>query len=78
MSERRLLQLLYAVVMMFVMAPAAAAQDTGLVGVVKDATGGVLPGVTIEAASPALIEKVRSVTTDEQGQYRIIDLRPGS
>jgi hypothetical protein len=57
---------------------AAYAQDTGLTGVVRDATGGVLPGVTVEAASPALIEKVRSVTTDEQGTYRIIDLRPGS
>jgi len=55
----------------------ALAQATGLAGVVKDATGGVLPGVTVEAASSALIEKVRAVTTDEQGQYKIIDLRPG-
>jgi len=57
---------------------AASAQDTGLVGVVRDATGGVLPGVTVEAASSALIEKQRSVTTDDQGQYKVIDLRPGS
>src|SRR5712692_9933289 len=55
----------------------ALAQATGLAGVVKDATGGVLPGVTVEAASPALIEKVRTATTDEQGQYKVIDLRPG-
>ena len=55
----------------------ALAQATGLAGVVKDATGGVLPGVTVEAASSALIEKVRAVTTDEQGQYKVIDLRPG-
>jgi hypothetical protein len=55
----------------------ALAQATGLAGVVKDNTGGVLPGVTVEAASPALIERVRTVTTDEQGQYKIIDLRPG-
>ncbi|MGC4081155.1 MAG: carboxypeptidase regulatory-like domain-containing protein [Vicinamibacterales bacterium] len=48
-----------------------------IAGVARDATGGVLPGVTVEAASPALIEKVRSAITDEQGQYRIIDLRPG-
>src|SRR6266853_25016 len=54
------------------------AQATGLAGVVKDNTGGVLPGVTVEAASPALIEKVRTVTTDEQGQYKVIDLRPGA
>jgi hypothetical protein len=38
----------------------------------------VLPGVTVEAASPALIEKVRSTITDEQGQYRITELRPGT
>ena len=44
----------------------------------KDASGAVLPGVTVEAASPALIEKVRSVVTDSTGQYRIVDLRPGT
>ena len=48
-----------------------------LVGVVKDTSGAVLPGVTIEAASPALIEKVRTVTTDTDGRYRLVDLRPG-
>jgi uncharacterized surface anchored protein len=46
--------------------------------VVRDASGAVLPGVTVEASSPALIEKVRSVVTDGTGQYRIIDLRPGT
>ncbi len=51
---------------------------SGLAGVVRDATGAVLPGVSIEAASPALIEKVRSAVTDGQGQYKIIDLRPGN
>jgi hypothetical protein len=51
--------------------------QSALAGVVKDATGGVLPGVTVEAASPALIERVRSVTTDSSGLYRIVDLRPG-
>ena len=49
-----------------------------LAGVVKDASGAVLPGVTVEAASPALIEKVRAVTTDANGQYKIVDLRPGT
>ena len=60
--------------------PNASAQQTGsgLAGVVKDSTGAVLPGVTVEAASPALIEKVRSVVTDEQGLYKIVDLRPGT
>ena len=55
----------------------AYAQAT-LTGVVRDASGAVLPGVTVEAASPALIEKVRSVVSDDTGQYRIVDLRPGT
>jgi hypothetical protein len=55
------------------------AQGTsGIAGVVKDTTGGVLPGVTVEATSPVLIEKVRTVTTDTAGQYKIIDLLPGT
>src|SRR5437879_1745326 len=49
-----------------------------IAGVVKDTSGAVMPGVTIEAASPALIEKVRSVVSDAQGQYKIVDLRPGT
>ena len=61
-----------------VCAPAAAFAQASIVGLVKDASGAVLPGVTIEAASPALIEKVRSVVTDGTGQYRIVDLRPGT
>src|SRR5438128_7910267 len=48
-----------------------------IAGVVKDVSGAVLPGVTVEASSPALIEKVRSVVTDEQGQYKIVGLLPG-
>jgi len=47
-------------------------------GVVHDSSGAVLPGVTVEASSDALIEKVRSVVSDGQGQYKIIDLRPGT
>ena len=49
-----------------------------LTGTVRDTSGAVLPGVTVEAASDALIEKVRIVVTDGSGQYRIIDLRPGT
>src|SRR5712664_3652009 len=56
-----------------------AAQTAGsIAGVARDATGAVLPGVTVEAASPALIEKVRTVVTDGEGQYKILELRPGS
>jgi hypothetical protein len=61
----------------FVLAPAAAFAQASITGVVRDASGGVLPGVTVEAASPALIEKVRTTVTDGTGQYRIENLRPG-
>jgi hypothetical protein len=59
-------------------ASASAQISSSIVGVVKDESGLVLPGATVEAASDVLIEKVRSVVTDEQGLYRIIDLRPGT
>jgi carboxypeptidase family protein len=49
-----------------------------LTGAVHDASGAVLPGVSVEAASPALIEKTKTAVTDGTGQYRIIDLRPGT
>ncbi len=49
-----------------------------ITGVIRDTSGAVLPGVTVEAASPSLIEKARSVVTDGTGQYRIVDLRPGT
>ena len=61
-----------------VLAPAAAYTQASITGVVRDPSGGVLPGVTVEASSPALIEKVRSVVTDTSGRYRIVDLRPGT
>ncbi len=54
-----------------------AQQASGIAGVVRDTSGGVLPGVTVEAASPALIEKARTVVTDGEGRYNIVDLRPG-
>jgi hypothetical protein len=58
--------------------PAAALAQGTIAGSVRDATGAFLPGVTVEASSPALIEKVRTVVTDGSGQYRIVDLRPGT
>src|SRR5258706_16320934 len=57
--------------------PPAAFAQSGIAGIVKDATGAVLPGVTGEAAIPGPIEKVRAVVTDEQGLYRSADLPPG-
>jgi hypothetical protein len=62
----------------FLFLPAAAFAQATLTGTVRDNSGGVLPGVTVEASSPALIEKVRTATTDGTGQYRIVDLRPGT
>ena len=57
--------------------PTTARAQSAFAGVVKDTTGAVLPGVTVEAASPALIERVRSATTDTNGAYKIENLRPG-
>ena len=57
--------------------PSLVYAQASITGVVRDASGAILPGVTVEASSPALIEKVRSVVTDGTGQYRIVDLRPG-
>src|SRR6266566_4013973 len=59
-------------------ARAQSATTGAIAGVVRDATGAVLPGVTVEASSPALIEKVRSAATDGEGNYKIVDLRPGT
>jgi hypothetical protein len=59
-------------------APLLAQERASIVGVVQDATGAVMPGVTVEAASPALIEQVRTAVTDSNGRYAIIDLRPGT
>src|SRR5438876_1518693 len=66
------------VVGLLALAPAAVYAQAGIAGVVKDTSGAVLPGVTVEASSPVLIEKTRSVVTDGTGQYKIVDLRPGT
>ncbi|HMF95650.1 MAG TPA: carboxypeptidase-like regulatory domain-containing protein, partial [Vicinamibacterales bacterium] len=64
-------------VLFLVLTPAAAHAQSTLTGVARDTSGAVLPGVTVEAASPVLIEKTRSAVTDSTGSYRIVDLRPG-
>jgi len=61
-----------------VLLPTLAFAQASITGVVKDTSGAVLPGVTVEVASPALIEKTRSAVSDGTGQYRIVDLRPGT
>src|SRR5262245_14132151 len=60
-----------------VLVPAQVHAQSAFAGTVKDTSGAVLPGVTVEASSPVLIEKSRTAVTDGSGQYRIIDLRPG-
>src|SRR6266478_1872313 len=64
--------------LLLVLVPALAFAQAAITGVVKDASGAVLPGVTVEASSPALIEKTRSAVTDGTGTYRIVDLRAGT
>src|SRR5205814_2755027 len=72
------LRLIVSVAIVVVGLPAIVSAQASIAGQVKDATGGVLPGVTVEASSPALIEKVRSVVTAGTGQYRIELLPPGT
>jgi hypothetical protein len=67
-----------AALLCLVLVPATAWAQGAITGVVKDASGAVLPGVTVEASSSVLIERVRSVVSDDTGQYRIVDLRPGT
>src|SRR4029079_8199429 len=59
-------------------APAVANAQVAIGGGVKDTSGAVMPGVTVEASSPALIEKSRTVVSDSAGQYKIVDLVPGT
>src|ERR1700731_872340 len=66
-----------AAVLGLMLLPMSAAAQSAISGLVRDASGGVLPGVSVEAASPVLIERVRTVVTDDQGRYTIADLRPG-
>jgi len=59
------------------LAPTTASAQVGIAGVVRDISGAVMPGVTVEASSPALIEKARTVVTDNAGQYNFVDLIRG-
>ena len=74
---RGLVRLVFALTLILI-APVAAYAQASISGTVKDASGAVLPGVTIEAASDVLIEKVRSATTDSNGRFQLVDLRPGA
>jgi len=79
MAPGRVVRVSAAALAFLILVPALCLAQTGIIaGVVKDTTGAVMPGVTVEAASPALIEKVRSVVTDGAGLYKIVDLTPGT
>ena len=62
----------------FLLLPTLASAQSTIAGSVKDTSGAVMPNVTVEATSPALIERSRTVTTDGSGQYAIFDVRPGT
>src|SRR5688572_17582914 len=74
----RTLRAAFVVVGLLVLLPSAVFAQASITGVVKDSSGAVLPGVTVEASSPALIEKVRTAVTDASGTYRLVDLRSGT
>jgi hypothetical protein len=77
MTINRILRSSFWVLLAVAVAPPLAHAQATLAGVVRDSSGAVLPGVTVEATSPALIEKTRSTVTDGSGQYQLVDLRPG-
>jgi hypothetical protein len=78
MSAVRVVKRVWLALAMFVFVPTAVFAQASIAGVAKDTSGAVLPGVSVEASSPALIEKVRTVVTDGAGQYKIENLRPGT
>ena len=67
-----------AALLLLAVLPATAFAQASITGIVKDTSGAVLPGVSVEAASPVLIEKTRSTVTDGSGAYQIINLLPGT
>jgi len=78
MGTRPLLVGLFCLLALTLLPSYASGQNAEISGVVRDASGGVLPGVAVEASSPALIEKARTVFTDGQGQFRVIALQAGA
>jgi hypothetical protein len=77
MKSSKMVASVFIALVLLIALPDSARAQSAIAGVVKDASGAILPGVTVEAASDVLIEKTRSVVTDGQGQYKIVDLRPG-
>src|ERR1700704_5008667 len=78
MGMRTFARIMFGAALLALLPAAASAQTSAIAGIVKDSSGAVLPGVTVEASSPALIEKVRVAVSDGSGQYKITALRPGT
>ena len=78
MFLRKVSPVILSLVVLLVFLPAAVQAQSAIAGQVTDSTGAVLPGVTVEASSPALIEGARSAITDAQGRYTVDALRPGT
>lgn len=77
MVRPRCLRSILAALFVIAVLPSMAFGQSTITGQVRDQSGGLLPGVTVEASSPVLIEKVRAVVTDDQGRYSIVNVRPG-
>jgi hypothetical protein len=77
MRQRLALGILHGLAMLL-MVPAISSAQSAIVGLLTDDSGGVLPGVTVEVTSPAMIEGSRSTITDAQGRYRFTEMRPGT
>jgi hypothetical protein len=77
MSSGRFARGIFVALVCLLVLPVAARAQSAIGGTVKDTSGAVLPGVTVEVTSPVLIEKSKSVSTDGEGKYQIVDLRPG-
>src|SRR5438132_11903936 len=78
MNTRQFAWASVAALAVLVLIPGVTLAQSNIAGVVRDTSGAVLPGVTVEAASPALIEKVRTAVTDGEGAYKLRDLRAGT
>src|SRR5262245_12239754 len=78
MTKRMYVWSAFAALVSLMLLPASASAQSAIAGTLKDATGAVLPGVTVEASSDVLIERSKTVVTDAQGNYTIVDLRPGT
>ncbi len=78
MMRRHIVHAAVLVALAYYFLPATASAQSQITGIVTDASGAVLPGVTVEASSPALIENMRTTVTDSEGRYAIPGLRPGT